>query len=134
MCNIKWLGIPFKDDAAEGSFESCNCWGLVRLYYKEELGITLPVFSIPEIDVNKIAIALDENKSLYAKLNQPEINCIIPIRYVNQHYVDHVALYIGNNRLLHTNCRVGSHILKLNSPLIQRRLSGYYMPIIENLP
>ena len=36
----KYIGIPFKDHAC--GFDGCDCYGLVRLIYREELGLELP--------------------------------------------------------------------------------------------
>ncbi len=39
----RYLAIPFKDKGR--GFDGCDCWGLVWLIYKTELGIDLPAFS-----------------------------------------------------------------------------------------
>ncbi len=36
----KYVGIPFKDHGSD--FDGCDCYGLVYLLYKEELGLMLP--------------------------------------------------------------------------------------------
>ena len=36
----KYVGIPFKDPG--DSFKGCDCYGLVKLLYREEFGLSLP--------------------------------------------------------------------------------------------
>lgn len=36
----RWVGIPWVADGH--SFAGCSCWGLVRLYYREVLDVSLP--------------------------------------------------------------------------------------------
>ena len=44
-----YLGIPFGDRGS--SRDSCDCWGLVSLLYRERLGVALPLY--PEIETVK---------------------------------------------------------------------------------
>lgn len=43
-----YLGIPFKDGADggdDGDRNGCSCHGLIRLWYKEQYGMILPVYT-----------------------------------------------------------------------------------------
>ena len=37
---IDYIGIPYKDKGR--TFNGCDCYGLLMLYYKKELGIEIP--------------------------------------------------------------------------------------------
>lgn len=53
-----YIGIPF---AAHGNtHQGVSCWGLVQLYYREQLGIALPDYPYGPDDHKHIARAIDE--------------------------------------------------------------------------
>ena len=50
--SMSYIGIPYMFQRA--SFNGCDCWGLVRLFFSRELEISLPDFGISENTPNQI--------------------------------------------------------------------------------
>ena len=42
----RFIGIPFKVGGED--FEGCDCWGLVKLYFKQVLDIDIPDYRVDE--------------------------------------------------------------------------------------
>ena len=42
----RFIGIPFKVGGED--FEGCDCWGLVKLYFKQILDIDIPDYRVDE--------------------------------------------------------------------------------------
>lgn len=97
---VKYLSIPYLDRGA--SFEGCDCWGLVCLYYKNELGIELPHFS------NFAA----QNTPLFNKAEQARIHDVMIISDSGQ--AGHCGVIISDREFLHTMESAGVHISRID--------------------
>src|SRR3546814_18876664 len=53
-----YIGIPFVDDGKTRA--GVHCWGLLQMYYAEQLGITLPDYPLTAADRDGNAAALRE--------------------------------------------------------------------------
>ncbi|HEY9544770.1 MAG TPA: NlpC/P60 family protein [Solimonas sp.] len=51
-----YIGIPFVDDGKTRA--GVHCWGLLQMYYAEQLGITLPDYPLTAADRDGTAAAL----------------------------------------------------------------------------
>lgn len=111
-------------------FDGADCWGLVMLYYLFALGITLPDYRIGCAFSSMIAdkVVEQEKNGPWQEIPEPVENCIVLMALdASQPSVrNHIGVYVGDNRLLHTRAAKGSHTIRLNHPLMAFRLRGYF--------
>ena len=121
----KYIGVPFADGTP--SLKGANCYSLVELIYREELGIEIP--NLTTLSVNSRRVYLEFLKQIsenWIKIDEPELHCVVAMAYDMQHpkIVQHVGIYLGDGKVLHTINKINSHVVTLGSlkPLIK----GYY--------
>lgn len=121
----KFIGIPFKN--RQSSFDQCDCFGLVRLVYKETQGkiIKQPQSSafhsrlieeeyLAEISKNWKEVKDPLNGDVVAMAHDP----LLP------NVVQHFGIFLGGGKMLHTLRGVGSHVCRLN--VYTYCIKGYY--------
>ena len=126
MDTTKYIEIPFLDHGR--NFDGCDCYGLVRLIYKEEFNQKLPLF-FEYSDSNsreEIQELIDVNKPLLnaKQLEEPTYGCIVVLNM--RGFATHMGVYIGNNMIIHILKGANSLCERLNSPRLKSRLEGYY--------
>lgn len=113
-CDIaKYIGIAYTQGHA--SFDGCDCWGLVRLFYQTELAISLP---------NYKDFAYD--KELFCQIEKPTLYSIALIAH-DEITIDHCGLFTAAG-LLHSLENTGTILSRLN--LWERKIKGWYEPLI----
>ena len=106
VCNRlqKYLGIPFCDHGR--GILGCDCWGLVHLVYREELGIILPdlgdlygnAYARPEVDATvNSATAESWNVDVTTKERRP----FDVLTFLRGGIETHVGLWVADNTMLH---------------------------------
>jgi cell wall-associated NlpC family hydrolase len=110
--------------------KGCDCWGLVCLVYKLEFGVILPDFTISCLDARLIDGEISSQRSLWRKLNKPRLPCVVVMR--NSAYspkiCNHLGIYIGNRKILHTSQGTGAIITSLTDPCWSKTIEGFYVP------
>lgn len=125
-CN-KYIKIPFKECGRDEN--GCDCWGLTRLIYRDELGIDLPMLMgySDTHDRNKIS-DLYETEHLNWKeipLNQEKEFDIIIFRTMG--LPTHVGIVIGNGFMIHCERSIGTCISNYKKELLwKKRIVGVY--------
>jgi hypothetical protein len=120
----KYIGLPYKDNGRD--IDGIDCWGLVRLYYKEELNIDLPSY-VDEYtgpyDTN-VTRAISLYKDSWNKTTTPRAGDVVLFNIYGE--PAHVGVYVGNNKFLH--CREGrdSVVESLANIKWNKRLDGIY--------
>lgn len=98
-----YIGIPFADTDADKR-SGCNCWGLVRLVYRERRGIFLPSLEEHYEGVRDYAnidlLVKRETSTCWSQIAIPEVFDVLVTRYGRAH--GHVGICLDNRYFLHT--------------------------------
>ncbi len=130
---IKYFRIPFKEKGRD--FNGVDCYGLVFLFLKEEFGIVMPDYL--ELDYKIGTLGKDGKKyieryekdkpilSIYNKVDPPPKPFDILVFKNVAGIATHIAIYIGNNKILHTIRNRNPSITEYNN-FWKNRLYGIF--------
>lgn len=125
-------------DGGRGNNYEYDCWGLCLEVFRR-FDMYIPDYSIVTEDLSnpsiigaenkeKITEAINNYKSLFVKLTNPCIPCIVVLRYCLGNFYNHVGVYIGNNRFIHITSDRGCAIEKMDLFIWKHRIEGLYYP------
>ena len=124
----KYIQIPFIEKGRD--FNGCDCWGLVRLVYEQELNIDLPSFLEYENtkDIRAISRMIRENQfgDSWFKVTDPLPFDVLVFRMMGS--VAHVGIVVKNGLMLHCqkNVNTAHEAYLLKSSDWVERLEGIY--------
>lgn len=123
----KYIGIPFNQHGRD--FNGCDCWGLVKLYYNNELGINLPCLSsLYEHTQDAKIVGVISNEALNWRLvDVPDANDVAVLSMRGMPF--HVGLMTGKRDMLHIEQDINSVIERIDSPIWNSRIKGFYRHI-----
>ena len=124
MCD-DFIGIPFKDRGA--NLRECDCFGLVRLFYKDLLKIEIPDPLVTIFTSNGITDKyLEETAKNWDTVNElKKFDVIAMANDPNMpEVVQHFGIYIGDGKMLHTEVKTGSIISDVD--LYKYFIKGYH--------
>ena len=110
----KYIGIPFVDRKA--SFRGADCFGLIRLFYMEQLGIKIYEHKSKYDNIKSVIMEyLHESETNWTSHKEPELYDVVAMAHDMNHpdIIQHFGIYIGNGKMLHTLQKVGSHIVNI---------------------
>lgn len=120
----KYIGLPYLDNGRSES--GVDCWGLARLFYRDEYGIDLPSYTEEYIGGTDphIVEAVNLYKDNWQDTNAPDIGDLCLFNIFGEPM--HVGVYLGDNKFLH--CRRGSDsvIESLGNIKWKNRFVGFY--------
>lgn len=121
------IGVPFANRGREVA-TGLDCYGLAMEVFRRQ-GIELPEFWISCEDASRIdrTVAEEKNGGRWIRLERPEAPCLIVLRF-NAFKLNHVGIYIGSGKMLHTARKTGVRIERLDHPYWRQRIEGYYIP------
>ncbi len=122
--SLKYIGLAFKDGGRDA--KGLDCWGLVTLYYQNELGVILPDVGVSAYDQEAIGLNYKQIAANWVQVDEPQPNCLCTFRNHLKFpdITNHVGVYVGDGKFL--------HILELGSVLGKlidwnKRLSGFFV-------
>lgn len=125
----KYLFVPFSPRGND--FGGVNCWGLVRLVYRNEFGIELPDWRIACTSAKLINGRAEFERSKWRPLASPSAPCVVAMRNDRHHptLINHFGVFIGNHRMLHT-CRQfkKARRTRIDDVRWAWKIEGFYAP------
>jgi len=118
------IGKPFKF-GGRGPDEY-DCWGIVMEVCRR-LEIHLPDFGKGcEYLPQKIHNTQESFQDRFILVNSPIPGDIVAFRFPLPNFVGHIAVYIGQNRIIHTREATNTVCERLNAPQWRKRIYGIY--------
>lgn len=121
----KYIGIPYVEKGRDEKI-GLDCWGLVRLIYKNELSIDLPSFSTEydSIDNERIEDLFAQYKEGWEPIDQPTIGDVVIFRVFG--YESHIGICVGDNKFIHVREARDTVIESLDNPKWSKRITGFF--------
>jgi len=113
------IGIPFE-------YGKMDCWNLAIEVFKR-YKIDIPKYNvaraaIDECNLKKVSELMEIKTNEWIECKEPSTPCIIAISLGVPGFINHVGVYIGNGRFIHTTNRIGSvTIERLSNPIYANR-------------
>jgi len=131
--NIKnYIGIPFLKNG--NNRNGCDCWKLIVMVYREQLGIELPDYAEIFVDdslasLRRVARTMKEERLKWRQVQTPIPYDVILLR-VNG-LVCHAGLVIDRRRMLHIMDGTDSTVEEFTGLQWKQRVEGFYRWIID---
>lgn len=122
----RFIGIPFISNGR--SFKGCDCYGLVKLYYKEVLNIEIPETVITSEQPRRIfANYLNEISKNWTQ-TVPAKNVVIALSINSEHpsLVTHFAVMIDEKRFIDIRENCSSYLTSIDDIKIKNQIRGFY--------
>lgn len=123
---MKYIGIPYRDKGR--SFKGCDCYGLVMLWHKQELNISIPDVQVSATQPRRSLSAYLEEISKNWEITVPGKNAVVAMCLNEEHpkMVTHFGVMIDDKRMLHSYKSTNSHIVNIDDITIKNQIKGFY--------
>lgn len=127
----KYVGIPW-NPVGRNEDVGLDCWGLVRLFYENEMGISLPAYSNISLEESGKDIVANQVSSSdlhqqFEKIEDSGIEMGDILVFNIGGMPTHVAIAIGGGRMLHAHKKAGGVVVEnFKNISWEKRLEGVY--------
>ncbi|WP_205739264.1 NlpC/P60 family protein [Halocella sp. SP3-1] len=122
---VDLLGKPFVN-GGRGP-DNFDCYGLATEVFSR-FGVDIPDYKISCENASKIDSTINTEKvATWKECEGPQAPSLVVLRF-NSHLINHVGVYIGSGRFIHTARKTGVRIDKLDDLYWKHRIHGFYVP------
>ena len=120
----KYIGLPYQENGR--TWQGVDCWGLARLFYKDEFDVDLPDYSDLYTGSwdEQVTKLINAHKDTWIETQEPNIGDLCLFNIYGE--PAHVGVYVGDNKFLHSRDGSDSAIESLSSVVWKKRFSGFY--------
>ena len=122
---IDYVGVPFVEHGRDAG--GCDCWGLVRLVYREVFGRVLPGYYGAYSDSHdgaSISALINREARHWAPVDKPRPGDVVVCRIEGRPW--HVGVLLTEGVMLHTERGTDAVVERIDGLRWQRRIEGYY--------
>lgn len=121
----KYVGIPFADHGRDR--RGCDCWGLVRLFYRDEFGIELsdlgPAYR-DTTDADGMRRVHSDQLPQWRQVDDPQPGDVALLAVMGAPV--HVGILIDRERMLHAQRGTDAAVERITGPVWKNRLQGIF--------
>ncbi len=120
------IGIPFVQSGRNPK-TGLDCWGLCREVFRR-YGTEVPDFHVACYDAFQIHYLVEGERSSWIRLDEPGDGCLVLFALDAQvpDLIQHLGIYVGAGRILHTLEKRGSSLIRLNDRFFGNKIRGFY--------
>lgn len=124
----KYIGIPFVDGGR--AISGLDCWGLVKLIYKNEYNIELPDYYCSCNSYAMVGSLMANEKNKYwERVENPKEGNIITFEGLVpelEYAITHVGIVINDTHFIHAIQDIGVSAKHLHRGFWSERIEGFY--------
>lgn len=131
MQSIDWdryVGIPWRFGGRD--FDGLDCWGLIWLFYRTELGLEIPSYDDAyqrESGARDIGALIGTQLPGWRKVEDPALGDVALINRAGASC--HVGIIAPGRRLLHVESAEAASCLERIGDVLKRRTVGVFRPL-----
>jgi cell wall-associated NlpC family hydrolase len=124
------IGCPFVGSGRDPK-TGLDCYGLAKEIFRR-YGYEIPEYDEDYTDVPKVTRLMKTGlqESCWERIDsntEPDEPSLIAIRFgVPQPFINHVGVYIGHGKFIHTRENTGVVVEQVNSPVWRHVIEGFY--------
>jgi len=118
------LAVPFKDKGRD--YAGWDCYGLAYCFYRDVLGINLPLYLDYEStrDYEALHRVITERQADWVEVDMPEFGDIALFTLGTRR--THLGVVLNRFHMVHAEGKVGTIVEPFNSSLWKKRREGFY--------
>jgi cell wall-associated NlpC family hydrolase len=123
----RYIGIPFKSKGR--GYDGVDCWGLLRLIYKDQLSIELPSYTdeyISATNSNSVAEIVNLYSLNWTKIASGREKMFDAVLFMIKGLPVHIGVVMRFGTMIHVLDERQSCVERYNTSLWKKRIRGFY--------